>query len=101
MGSMKGQVRVAYSKSGTAPTTLTGIVGQGGAGVHKSDLEGKYFRVEDRVYALADGRLALKALPQTTDEQWGWLIFDPERGDGEFGWTDPSGHFHNAPYALR
>lgn len=97
---MKGQVRAAYARTEAVPRTLTGKTEQGGAGVVEAELGGKYFHVLDRVYDLGDGRLALKTVPQTNDEQWGYLEFKLSGGDGVFEWSDADGDLPKAPSIL-
>lgn len=101
MGSLKGQVRVAYARDRVLPRKLTGLASEGGAAVDPIELQGKYFRVLDEVYDLGNGKAALKAVPQTSDEQWGWVVFDLNGGDGKFGWADSDGDAPDAPAALQ
>lgn len=101
MGSLKGQVRVAFARDKVLPRKLTGLATEGGAGAVPSELQGKYFRVLDEVHDLGNGQAALKAVPQTSDEQWGWIVFNLDGGDGVFGWSDSDGDAKNAPAALQ
>lgn len=97
---MKGQVRVAYARHKLMPQTLTGEQRSGGAGAKPAELQGKYFRVLDRVYALADGYIALKVVPQTSDAQWGYMTFVMSGGDGVIHWSDAEGNLPGAPPEL-
>ncbi len=101
MGSLKGQLRVVYGRTGQLPTRLTGTFEDGGAEIMSIELTGKYYRVEDRVYDLGNGKAALKALPVTSDEQWGWVVFKLDGGDGEFGWSSKHGGAPDAPKQLQ
>lgn len=97
---MKGQLRLAYARQKLLPRTLTGGLDAGGAGANPAELQGKYFRVLDRVYPLADGHIALKVLPQTSDAQWGYLEFTMSGGDGRVYWSDAEGNLPGAPPEL-
>lgn len=89
LGSMKGQVRVAYAKLGssTGITKLTGAIGTGGCGVVNSERTGKYFTVPDAVTtATANFTMTATANGTSTDGtctltcNWGG-------GDGTFSWN--------------
>lgn len=92
---------MAFSRGGRLPSRLTGTFEDGGAEVMSIELTGSYYRVEDRVYDLGGGRVALKAVPVTTDQQWGWVVFGLEHGDGEFGRSSKHGGAPDAPHQLQ
>lgn len=87
LGSMKNFARVAFAKTGMAPTRLTGPIGSGGAGcgVSPAELEGLYYRVEDRVENPAAGTGELYAKPKTGGKE-GSLRFQYNGGEGKFTW---------------
>lgn len=86
LGSIKNQWRVAHAKTREYPTRLTGSHEDGGCKVDPAELEGKYYRVEDEVTVLPDGRVQIRAVPTTTDKEWVVLTFYPSGGDGEYEW---------------
>lgn len=49
LGTLKGEARVAFAKSGFPPTSLTAPYEGGGAGVPFAELQGKYFNVDDEI----------------------------------------------------
>ncbi|MBX3475384.1 MAG: hypothetical protein KF754_13485 [Planctomycetes bacterium] len=85
LGSMRGQVRVAYAKAGAAPKKLTGATGDTdfGAGVSKEELDGKYFKIRDTVRG-SKGWGALIADPKEEGLQWVLVLFKYAGGGGEF-----------------
>lgn len=87
LGSMRGQVRVAYAKMGEAPKKLVGRIGteEYGSGVAKTELEGKYYKIRDAVYG-KDGQWwgALVAEPVEQGDNWILMFFNYAGGDAEF-----------------
>lgn len=81
MGSMKSQARVAYSKTGAAPATLTVC------GVAAAERTGKYYTVADAIAAGQGGYAArVTANPVTASDGVGNLDFNWSGGDGAFTW---------------
>jgi len=81
MGSLKGQARVSFAKTGTAPATLTV------AGVNAAERQGKYFNVSDTVTVVtANVSARLQADPATTSDGTGTCTFNWSGGDGSFSW---------------
>ncbi|MBX3474457.1 MAG: hypothetical protein KF754_08750 [Planctomycetes bacterium] len=92
LGSMKNQVRVAYSKSNGSEhiRTLTGAIGKGGCGVYPVELTGKYYIVRDEVQVTDFGvKLVAEPRPPGERDGVGTLTFDIKGGDGEFTWEEP------------
>ena len=91
LGSMKGQVRVAYAKLGahTGITTLTGAIGTGGCGVQAAERTGKYFVVADSVSNKSNTSASLTANAQAGNSSDGGcvLTFQWGGGDGAFVWS--------------
>lgn len=85
LGSMRGLCRVAYAKTGQAPRKLTGPVDSGGAGVSQFELEGKYYRAEDRVGSPSMQEGELYAQP-TDKGRSCTLRFQWAGGDGQLSW---------------
>lgn len=86
LGSIKNQWRVAHAKTREYPTRLTGSLEEGGCKVDAAELVGRFYRVEDEVTVLSDGRVQIRAVPTTTDKEWVILTFDPSGGDGTYEW---------------
>lgn len=99
MASMRGQVRVAYAKLGAAKDIkkLSGAIGTGGCGVMAAELDGKYFKMRDRV-ASKDASAKLMCEPTLDDSQDGWCVFEFKwgGGDGTFTWYDTLEDLHAA-----
>lgn len=80
LGTMKNQARVSYSKTASAPKTLTGEVDAGGCRVDEAELVGEYCKVYDKVYEV-EGKPESAAL----------IAEDFEGGDGfaimKFNWA--------------
>lgn len=86
LGSMKGQVRVAYAKLGAASmTTLTGAIGTGGCGVSATELTGKYFSVDNVVTPVGTTGFTLST--NTTSDGECTLTTNWGGGDGTFSWN--------------
>lgn len=87
MGSLKNSARVVYAKTGIEPTRLTGPIGRGGAGcgVSPMELDGQYYRVEDRIHKPMAGTGELYAKPVTRGKE-GTLRFQYNGGEGKFTW---------------
>ncbi|MBE7492835.1 MAG: prepilin-type N-terminal cleavage/methylation domain-containing protein [Planctomycetes bacterium] len=91
LGSMKGQVRVAYAKLGghTNISQLTGAIGTGGCGVLAAEMTGKYFNVTDSVSNKTNTGATLVATAQAGNASDGAavLAFNWGGGDGSFTWS--------------
>lgn len=99
LGSMKGQVRVAYAKLGghAGINKLTGAIGKGGCGVVASELAGKYFKMRDKV-ASTDASAKLMCEPTLDDSKDGFCVFEFKwgGGDGTYIWYDTLDDLHAA-----
>lgn len=91
LGSVKGQVRVAYKerRGHQGLRTLTGSLDDGGCGFSPAELQGKYFRVRDEIVVTETGA-TLFADPMPGYEKEGncTVVFNWHGGDGVFTW-DP------------
>lgn len=85
LGSAKNMARVAYAKTGRVPMRLTGTIEMGGADMAPIELDGKYYRVEDRVGAPSSSEGELYATPKNPDKT-GTLRFQYAGGEGKFSW---------------
>ncbi|MBK8205677.1 MAG: hypothetical protein IPK87_02665 [Planctomycetes bacterium] len=87
MGSLKNQARVAFAKTGIEPVRLTGPIGRGGEGCGASpmELDGMYYRVEDRIHKPMPGTGELYAKPLTSGKE-GTLRFQYSGAEGKFTW---------------
>ncbi len=82
LGSLKGQARVGFAKTGSEPATLTA------AGVAASERNGKYFTVADAITVVAAGVSAsIQAAPKTASDGTGTCTFNWSGGDGTFVWA--------------
>jgi len=83
LGSMKGQARVSFAKTGVAPATLTA------AGVAATEREGKYFNVRDKVAAdRQSGRLMCEPVASDSEDGFCVLKFNWGGGDSTYTWYD-------------
>lgn len=83
IGSLKGQARVSFAKTGAAPATLTA------AGVTASERKGKYFNVRDKVVSdRQSGKIMCE--PVAPDSEDGFCVgtFKWTGGDTTFTWYD-------------
>lgn len=83
IGSLKGQARVSYAKTGAAPATLTA------AGVAANERQGKYFKVRDKVVSdRQTGKIMCE--PVAPDSEDGFCVgtFKWTGGDATFMWYD-------------
>lgn len=81
MGSLKGQARVGFAKTGAAPATLTA------AGVAATERAGKYFDVNDAITVVtANVSASISAVPKTASDGTGTCTFNWSGGDGTFAW---------------
>lgn len=89
LGSMKGQARVAFAKTGAVPSTLTDTYENGGCNVDAAELTGKYFAVDDSVGGTA-GAATLTTITGpsgVTSDLNCTLTFAMAGGDGSFVWA--------------
>ncbi len=86
LGSIKGQARVSFAKSGQPPRTLTGGIAQGGSGVEFAVLAGKHYRVLDVVGWHGPKHAVLFAIPvsRTGPDPIITVHFAWQGGDGKF-----------------
>ncbi|MBX3458810.1 MAG: type II secretion system protein [Planctomycetes bacterium] len=89
LGSMKGQARVAFAKTGAVPTTLTGAYDAGGCNVDAAELVGKYFQVNDACSGSAGAATLTTATGPSGVSSDGncTLTFAMAGGDGTFAWA--------------
>ncbi|MBX3459278.1 MAG: hypothetical protein KF696_04810 [Planctomycetes bacterium] len=85
LGSFKNQCRIAFAKTGQAPRKLTGPIDSGGTGASPPELEGKYYRAEDRVGSPSMQEGELYAQPtqrgRSANLRFHWL-----GGEGQLSW---------------
>lgn len=86
MGSLRGQARIAYSKTATAPTRLTGPVDLGGCNVSPPELEGMYFRIDDSIRPGTRAEARMTANPKSPGDGVGTHEFDWATGNGTYTW---------------
>lgn len=77
-------VRHAAKKEGKLPATLTGPE----VGAPGTELRGVYVQVQDAVYDLGNGNIALLASPAQSDTGWGACLFRLERHESRLVWFD-------------
>lgn len=82
MGAARDHVRVQYSKEGVLPAR----VDEDMRGFH-----GKYFRVEEEIRQLPDGRIELRVSPTGDTYGQGAIRFDLKTGDSEIEWFNKNG----------
>ncbi|MCC7510828.1 MAG: hypothetical protein IT464_15805 [Planctomycetes bacterium] len=89
LGSFKNQARVAYAKMGSAPSSLTGKVENGGCNMNARELVGQYCRGRDEVWSTAkQGAIACEGTEGNEGIGYCLLIFTWAGGDGTFTWYD-------------
>jgi len=65
---MKNRVKVAYARTMSRPSTLTGDFDMGGCEVNQSEMEGLYFRVRDSVaHSGPNARLSCNPIENPSD----------------------------------
>ena len=82
MGSMKSQFLTYVSETSDVPSSLVE------AGVNPTELNGKYFRIENAVTDNGDGSVTIRAIPVDEEDGFGSLRFPIERGPGKIHWED-------------
>lgn len=84
MGSMKGQARVAYSKNGTAPASLTV------AGVAPAERSGQYWNVTDAITSSGNAATDTGTISVTSkgSDGPGSHTFTWGGGSGSFSWSN-------------
>lgn len=102
LGSMKSQARVAFAKMGTAPSQLTGAMNATakGCNVNATELEGKYYKVRDKVES-NDTRGILIADPIDSADGWLLLVFNWAGGEGEIRHYESKGELETALTELK
>ncbi len=83
LGSLKGQARVSFAKTGAAPATLTA------AGVAAGERQGKYFKVRDKVASQREsGKLMCEPVAADSEDGYCVLKFKWAGGEGTFTWYE-------------
>lgn len=89
LGSMKNQARVAYAKTGSAPSTFTGGNNDGGCNVDARELAGMYCKIRDQVWSTArNGAIACEGTEGNESVGYCLLIFAWTGGSGTITWYD-------------
>ncbi len=82
MGAARDHVRVQYSKQKVLPARVDEDM---------SKFHGKYFRVEEEIRQLPDGRIELRAVATGETYGHGVIRFDLEAGQSEIEWFNRNG----------
>lgn len=82
MGSARDHVRVRYSKDKQLPSRVSDDM---------RNFHGKYFRVEEEVRQLPDGRIELRAVATGETYGHGVIRFNLEDGKSEIEWFNRNG----------
>ena len=78
--------RVAYARSGTAPTQLAGSFEYGGCGMNASELVGQYYTVQNAIGSGPFNSPQLQAHPNVTSDGVGVLNFTWREGPEPVVW---------------
>jgi hypothetical protein len=80
-GSMKNRARVYFAKYGEVPKKLVGPMSEGGCGVEKQELEGRYYTVDDTLRGTKEFGIVVARAAGKPDGACLFLAFDCTSGE--------------------